>query len=221
VVKCRIHFARVFCFETAEKKERNMKTQFSGEDTQKTGIFCASELEKLRSRAHTAGQLWLMDDLLRRIIAFMPEKQDYHCEWHDGGVYYGALEWMLRFRPQYQADFFTKKERICLEYLFLERLHRFVLAVNEPLHWHPAGDRIQSVDVKALQQWALSQRKHLPAWTAWLAAVWYGRGRELWVYRDFDWMELDPRPLVKRIREKRGTPWCKIYDQNCPDEYRV
>jgi len=200
-----------------------MKTTFSGEDAQKTGIFSSSELEKLQSRAHTDGQLWLMDDLLRRIIAFMPEKQDYHCEWkhNGGGASLGALEWMVRLRPQHQTDFFTKKERICLEYLFLERLHRFVLAVNEPLHWNPVGFRIQSVDVKALQQWALSQRRHLPAWLAWLADLWYNRGKDIWVYNDFDWMELDPRPLVQKVRERRGVDWCKIYDENCPDEYRV
>jgi len=194
---------------------------FFGEDTHKIGIFYPSELKKLQSRVHTDGQLWLMDDLLRRIIAFMHEKRDYHCEWHERGVYFGALEWMVRLRPQYQRDFFTKKERICLEYLFLERLHRFVLAVNEPLHWHPAGDRIQLVDVKALQQWALSQRKHLPAWLAWLADLWYNRGKDCWMYDDFDWMELDPRPLVRKVRERRGADWCKIYDENCPDEYRV
>jgi len=203
---------------------------FFGEDTHKTGIFYPSELKKLQSRVHTDGQLWLMDDLLRRIIAFMPEKRDYHCEWHERGVYFGALEWMVRLRPQYQRDFFTKKEKVCLEYLFLERLHRFVLETYNHLYGmgrsHVYGDRIQSVDVKALQQWALSQRKHLPAWTAWLAAVWYGRGRELWVYRDFDWMELDPRPLVRKVEDWAGNSRTRgintnIYNQNCPDEYRI
>lgn len=86
---------------------------------------------------------------------------------------------------------------------------------------HVYGDRIQSVDVKALQQWALSQRRHLPAWTAWLADLWYSRGKDIWVYNDFDWMELDPRPLVRKVRERRGADWCRIYDENCPDEYRI
>lgn len=88
-----------------------IEKQFSGEDTRKISIFYPSELKKLQSRVHTDGQLWLMDDLLRRIIAFMPEKQDYHCEWHGGGVYYGALEWMLRLRPQYQTDFLQKRKK--------------------------------------------------------------------------------------------------------------
>jgi len=94
-----------------QKIKKMKEKQFSEEDTRKIGIFYPSELKKLQSRVHTDGQLWLMDDLLRRIIAFMPEKRDYHCEWHGEGVYYGALEWMLRLRPPISNGFFYKKRK--------------------------------------------------------------------------------------------------------------
>ena len=182
------------------------------------GAFYAFELEKFQNRKHTDRQLWLMDDLLRRIVAFMPEKRDYHCEWGgDAKEYIEGLEWMVRLRPQYQTDFLSKSEKACLRYLFQERLHRFVSRTE-------ANGSELYINPKALQEWALAQRRHLPAWLAWLGAVWYNRGEEIWVYKDFDWLELDPRPLIRKIKEARGEKAVLnmfVYNQNCPDEYRV
>ena len=185
----------------------------------KTGAFLESEFEKIRGRKHSSRQLWLMDDMLRRIIAFMPEKKDHHWEWLVGTETPYKLEWMIGLRPQYQPDFLSEKERTCLKYLFRERLYRFVMEVE-------SHDNAFFVNHEALQEWALDQRRHLPAWLAWLKGLWYNRGKELWVYDDFDWLELDPRPLIRKIKEVKGKRAAsniniRVYNENCPDEYRV
>ncbi|MCD7713193.1 MAG: hypothetical protein LUJ25_11030, partial [Firmicutes bacterium] len=154
---------------------------------------------------------------LRRIVAFMPEKRDYHCEWRGDNETFYKLDWMARLRPQYQRDFLSERERKCLEYLFQERLHRFVSQTG-------LYGSVSLIKLKELQEWALDQRRHLSAWLAWLGELWYNRGKEIWVYKDFDWLELDPRPLIYKIKEVKGGKAVSdmlIYHQNCPDEYRV
>lgn len=189
-----------------------MKKEIS--ENEMVGAFKASEWEKFQNRKHTDRLLWLMDDILRKIIAFMPEK----IEWQYGDCEPSyQMEWMIMLRPKGQWDFLSDGERRCLKYLFLERLHRFVVRTD-------FDGTVLIVNVKALQEWALSQRRLLPAWTAWLAVLWRDRGKEIWVYKDFDWLELDPRPLIRKIKDRKGAEALlnmNVYNENCPDEYRI